>query len=108
MCVANGILHQRTNVCTPQQNGVAERMNRTIVDRAKCMLFDASLDKSFKAEAANMAVYLINRSVSAALENQTLEELWIGEKVDLSKLQIFGSGVMVHIPKQRRKKWDSK
>lgn len=108
MCVANGIHHQRTNVYTPQQNGVAERMNRTIVERSKCMLFDAELDKSYWAEAANMAVYLINRSVCVVLVNQTPEEIWYGQKVDLSHLQIFGSEVMVHVPKPRRKKWDSK
>jgi transposase InsO family protein len=41
----NGIIHQTTNVYTPQQNGVAERMNRTLVERAKCLLFDAGLKK---------------------------------------------------------------
>lgn len=108
VCVANGIHHQRTVVYTPQQNGVAERMNRTIVERARCLLFDAELDKSYWAEAANMAVYLINRSVCSALVNKTPEEIWSGSKVDLSHLQLFGSEVMVHIPKQRRQKWDRK
>lgn len=83
-------------------------MNRTIVERAKCLLFDANLDKTYWAEAANMAVYLINRSVCAPLVNKTPEEVYSGNKVDLSQLQLFGSEVMVHIPKQRRKKWDRK
>ncbi|GBP67410.1 Retrovirus-related Pol polyprotein from transposon TNT 1-94 [Eumeta japonica] len=42
-----GIIHQKTNTYAPEQNAVSERMNRTIVERARCMLFDARLDKSF-------------------------------------------------------------
>jgi hypothetical protein len=55
-----------------------------------------------------MAVYLINRTVCSALGDQTPEEVWTGKKVDLSQLQIFGSEVMVHVPRQKRRKWDSK
>lgn len=58
---ANGILHQRTTPHTPEQNGVAERMNRTISEKVRCMLIDSGLEKSFWAEAASTAVYLINR-----------------------------------------------
>lgn len=104
----NGITHQLSNVYTPQQNGVAERINRTLVERAKCMIFDADLDKSYWAEAVNMAAYIINRSVSSVLIDKTPEEVWCGGKIDLSDLKIFGSSVMVHNPRQRRKKWDRK
>lgn len=83
-------------------------MNRTIEDRAKCLMFDAGLDKSYWAEAANMAVYLINRSVCSAHPKKTPEEIWTGNKVDLGQLQLFGTEVMVHIPKQNRRKWDRK
>lgn len=107
-CRKTGIHHETTMAHTPQQNGVAERMNRTIVERAKCMIFDASLDDSYWAEACNMAVYLINRSVCASLVDKTPEEVWTGNKVDVSHLKIFGSTVMVHIPKQRRGKWNAK
>lgn len=108
VCVKNGIQHQRTVVYTPQQNGVAERMNRTIVERGRCLIFDAGLDKTYWAEAANMAVFLINRSVCSILVDKTPEEVWTGNKVDLTNLKLFGSPVMVHIPKQTRKKWDKK
>lgn len=66
LCKESGINHQFTVPYTPQQNGVAERMNRTIVERAKCLLFDAKLPKRFWAEASNMAVYLINRTIQAS------------------------------------------
>ena len=107
-CRLYGIKHQTSNTYTPQQNGVAERANRTIVEKAKCMIFDAELHKSYWAEAVNMAIHIINRSVSSVLVDKTPEEVWTGIKVDLSHLKIFGSPVMVHIPKQRRSKWDSK
>lgn len=38
-----GIVHQKTNTYTPEQNAISERMNRTLVERARCMLFDAGL-----------------------------------------------------------------
>lgn len=106
-CKANGIQHQLTTVYTPQQNGVAERMNRTIVEKAKCLLFDADLPKRFWAEATNMAVYLINRTISSS-HGKVPEEIFSGKRMNVSDLKIFGSPVMVHIPKERRKKWDSK
>lgn len=103
-----GIVHQKTNAYTPEQNGVSERINRTIVERARCLLFDAQLDKKFWAEATNTAVYLRNRSVASGLDNKTPYEHWTGQKPDLSHIRIFGSQVMVHIPKEKRLKWDSK
>lgn len=103
-----GIIHQKTNSYTPEQNGVCERANRTIVEKARCMIFDAQLQKKFWAEAANTAVYLKNRSPTTALNNITPYEAWHGKKPDLSNVRVFGSPVMVHIPKQKRLKWDKK
>lgn len=52
----NGIIHQTSSPYTPEQNESAERMIRTIVEKARCLLFDAALDKKFWAEAVNTAV----------------------------------------------------
>jgi transposase InsO family protein len=71
---AKGIHHQMTVPYTPQQNGVAERANRTIVERARSMLHDQELGYEFWAEAVNTAVYLKNRSPTTALQNVTPEE----------------------------------
>lgn len=106
-CKANGIQHQLTNAYTPQQNGVAERMNRSLVEKAKCMLFDADLPKSYWAEATNMAAYIINRSVCNS-HDKTPDEIFYGKKVNVADLRIFGSPIMVHVPKEKRKKWDHK
>lgn len=105
---AKGIKHQLTTPYTPQQNGIAERANRTIVERARCLLYDADLPKRFWAEASSMAVYLMNRSVNSNKLDITPEELWSGKKVDLSKLKLFGTRIMVHVPKEKRQKWDYK
>jgi transposase InsO family protein len=105
---AAGITHQKTNPYTPEQNGLCERFNRTIVERAKCLLFEAELDKFFWAEAVNTAVYLKNRSPASGLGQMTPFERWSGRKPDVSHVRVFGSPAMVHIPKNKRQKWDKK
>ncbi|KAG7307913.1 hypothetical protein JYU34_006528 [Plutella xylostella] len=102
-----GIIHQKTNPYTPEQNGMCERLNRTIVERARCLLFDANMEKKFWAEAVNTAVYLRNRTLASGLQ-KTPYELWSGRKPDLSHLRVFGSTAMAHVPKEKRLKWDKK
>lgn len=89
---------------TPEQKGVAERYNRTIVEKARCMIFDANLDLNFWAEAVNTAVYLINISPTKALKDITPNEAWSGIKPNARHLRIFGCKAMAHIPKERRRK----
>lgn len=103
-----GIVHQTTCPYTPEQNGLCERMNRTLVEKARCMLFDAQLSKIFWAEATNTAVYLYNRTGLSVLQGKTPYELWYNMKPDISHLRVFGSPVMVHIAKEKRRKWDKK
>lgn len=106
-CRDNGIQHQLTTAYTPQQNGVAERMNRTLIEKAKCLLFDAELPTTYWAEATNMAAHLINRTICSS-HGKTPNEKFYNQRVDISDLKIFGSPVMVHVNKQKRKKWDKK
>lgn len=100
-----GIIHQTTTPGTPQQNGVAERMNRTIVERAKCLLFDAGLDQKYWAEAVATATYLINRSIASTTEAQP-EAIWSNSPVDVSHLRIFGSQAYVHVQRPQRGKFE--
>ncbi|GBP89948.1 Retrovirus-related Pol polyprotein from transposon TNT 1-94 [Eumeta japonica] len=109
---ANGLLElvhtDTSNPYTPQQNGLSERMNRTLVERAKCMMFNADLSKNYWAEAVTTAAYIINRSPTHALSDITPHEVWTGQKPDLSNIRIFGCPAMVHIPKEKRQKLDMK
>ena len=86
----HGIVHQKSNAYTPEQNGMAKRANRSIVERARCMLYMAKLAKHFWAEAVAMAVYLLNRSPTKGNE-VTPEEAWTGKKPNLSHIRIFGT-----------------
>nr|GEZ43135.1 Gag-Pol polyprotein [Tanacetum cinerariifolium] len=70
-----GIKRQFTMVYTPQQNGVAEGMNKTLLERARAMLATSSLEKSFWAEAVNTACCMINWSPSTTVELKTPMEM---------------------------------
>lgn len=104
---ADGIINQTSAAHTPQQNGRAERMNRTLIERAKSLLFDADLPKCYWAEAVSMAAYLINRSYNST-HGSTPEEKFTNRKVNVSDLKLFGNTVMVHVPKANRRKLDAK
>lgn len=104
----NGTVHQTTVPYTPQQNGVAERLNRTLIEKAKCMLLNAKLPKQYWAEAVQTAAYLLNRTPTKSLLYKTPEEMWSGIKPSVSHLHVFGCEAMVHLPKEKTKKWDPK
>jgi len=78
----SGVIHQKT-IPSPEQNGSLERMNRTIVEKARCLLYDAHLDKKFWAEATNTTVYLRNRSIASDLNDKTPFEIWIDKKPNI-------------------------
>ena len=106
---SRGIKHQLTIPYSPEQNGVAERLNRTLMESARAMMSHANLPNSFWAEAVATAVYLRNRSESSALkEDMTPYEKWYGRKPDVSHLRVFGCIAYSHIPDSRRRKLDKK
>lgn len=104
----HGIRHERTIPKTPQQNGKAERMNRTLLESVRSMLGDSKLPKRFWAEALTTAVYLRNRSPTSSLPETTPMEVWTGKKPDVSHLRVFGCSAYAHIPRDERGKLDSK
>ena len=81
----------------PQKNRVVERMNRTLLERARCMSIHADLPKEFWAEAINIAVYLVNRSQSAAINQQIPQEVWSDHPVNYSGLKVFGCPAYAHV-----------
>lgn len=106
---SKGIHHEKTNAYTPQENGLAERMNRTIVEMAHSLLKDADLPNSYWSFAVNYAVHIINRSPTHTLENfLTPFEAYTGNKPSIAHLRIFGCKAYAHVPQERRQKLDSK
>src|SRR5436190_6502588 len=101
-----GIKHEVTAPYSPEQNGVAERANRTILERTKAILADTELPKKLWMEIASTVVHLKNRSPTKSLKGKTPYEAWNGKKPDLSYLRILGSTVYVHVSKDTRRKLD--
>eukprot|EP00253_Pinus_taeda_P023266 PITA_23266 len=103
-----GIKHEKTMPGTPQQNGVIERMNRTIMEKVRSMLPNSRLEKKFWVEAVRTACYLINRSPTTTFTGGIPKEVWTGKNLNYSHLKIFGCKPFVHIPKENRTKLDDK
>jgi hypothetical protein len=104
--VREGIRREMTVAYNPQQNGVAERKNRSIVGAARAMIHDQGLPLFLWAEACNTAVYLQNRSPHRALGNVTPDEAFTGQKPQVGHLCIFGCVTYSFIPKELRKKME--
>lgn len=96
----NGVLHQTTISHTPQQNGVAERANRTLIEMARCMLHESGLPPSLWAEAVNTAAYIRNRSPTKVLGEVTPYEKWYSKKPSVAHFKTFGCDAVV-LQKQR-------
>ena len=107
-CKLHGIRLEKTVPKTPQQNGVAERMNRTIEERIRCMLSHSNLPTSFWGETMRTSIDLINLSPSVPLKGDVPERLWTGKDVSYDNLRVFGCKAFVHIPKDERSKLDVK
>jgi len=104
----NSIRHETTVAYTPEQNGVAERTNRTILESARSMLHFAGLPLKLWAEACNTAVYLLNRVATKTVDGKTPYEVWRGVKPNLAHIRVFGSTIYVHVPKEKRSKLEPK
>jgi hypothetical protein len=89
-------------VYTPQQNGLAERMNFTLCNVIRCILIESGMPTSFWAEALQTACYVRNRCPTKVLDFQAPIEKWRGHKLearDVEHLQTFGCQVWAWIPK---------
>ena len=96
-----GIARHKTAAGTPQQNGLAERFNRTLLERTRCMLISAGLPKVFWAEAVTTIAYMINRCPSIALNFKTPKKVWSGHPPDYLNLRVFGCSAYAHIRKDK-------
>ena len=93
---------------TPQQNGVAERMNSTLEETIRSILVDSELPKRFWVESLSTATYLHNRSPTNSVQDKIPYETWTGNNPNVSHLCIFGCDAYAHVPKDERSKLDSK
>jgi len=89
-----------TTPYNPQQNGVAERKNRMIMEAVKTMIHDQDLPMHLWAEAARTTIYVQNKLSHITLGFKTPDEMFTGKKPEVSHLKIFGCPVFVHIPKE--------
>jgi hypothetical protein len=105
---AHGIEKQTFTPYRPQQNGVAERANRTLVEMARSMLHAQNLKKSLWAEAVVNAAYTRNQCPSRALLSITPEEAWSGRKPCISHMRVFGCIAYAMVPDENRGKLDAK
>lgn len=101
-----GIERQLTIAYSPQQNGVAKRKNRTIVEMSKVMMHEKKLPYKFWGETVDTSTYIQNRSPTKALNNLTLFEAFSGRKPGVKHLRAFGSIFYCHMPSQLRSKLD--
>jgi hypothetical protein len=92
----------------PQQNGVAERKNRTLKEMENCMIQSKNMAPSFWAEAVNCANYIQNRMPHRAVLHKTPEEAWSHVKPDVSTFRVFGSPAWALIPVEKRKAMEKK
>jgi hypothetical protein len=104
-CQSNGIHLQMTAPYSPSQNGVAERMNRTLVELARAMLIDSQLPEFLWEHAVAHAAYVRNRSFTKAVTGRTPYEGWFGTRPNVAHLREFGAPVWVLAqgPHQSRK-----
>ncbi|GMF60746.1 unnamed protein product [Phytophthora fragariaefolia] len=103
---AYGTHAQFTNAYTPQQNGVAERRMRTILERTRAFLIDGSLPQQLWTECVTHACNLINMTPSTATGNKTPYEKWYQRKPSSQYHKVFGCSAYAHIPSAHRNKLD--
>nr|GFA84177.1 ribonuclease H-like domain-containing protein [Tanacetum cinerariifolium] len=94
-CSQKGFKREFSNARTPQQNGVAERRNRSLIEAARTMLADAKLPVTFWSEAVNTACYVQNKVLVNKAHNKTPYELFNGRTPAIGFLKPFGCNVMI-------------
>lgn len=104
---AEGIRHDRTTTDSPEQNGIAKRMNKPLESIIVALLNQAGLPKSFWGEALQFATRIINCTPTSKNPDMTPWEAWHGSKPDLSRLRVFGCRAYVWVNKKKRKALES-
>lgn len=101
-----GIMHQTSCVGTPQQNGVAERKNRDLLEKTRALMQQTNVPKHFWSQAIQTAAYIINRLPSSVLNFKSPFEVLKGRKINIDHLRIFGCICFVHVQPKDMDKLD--
>ncbi|GJS08387.1 retrovirus-related pol polyprotein from transposon TNT 1-94 [Tanacetum coccineum] len=108
LCDEKGISQNFSSSCTPEQNGVAERRNKTLIEAARTMLNNAKLPKQFWGEAVNTACYTQNRTIIVKRHEKTAYDVFRGRSPDISYFHVFGCPVHIHNHMDHLGKFDEK
>ncbi|MBW0460659.1 hypothetical protein O181_000374 [Austropuccinia psidii MF-1] len=98
----SGFVHVASPPYTPQLNGFAERANRTILEKARCLLLESNLPNQYWAEAVNHSTLLTNLIPTPSRQNLSPLRLWTGSSPKIKNLRTFGCKVVFAVPKQKR------
>ncbi|CAB0017700.1 unnamed protein product, partial [Nesidiocoris tenuis] len=102
-CAERGITIHYNVARNSQQNGIAEKYNRDVMDIARSLVHDSKVSRELWGEAVLAAAYLKNRTGTSTLEKGvTPAEVWYGYKPDLSRIRVFGCTAYIHIPPEDR------
>ena len=107
-CDEKGISQNFSSPYTPEQNGVAERKNRTLIEAARTMLNGSVLSKIFWTKSIRIACYTQNRSVIVKRHDKTPSEIYRKRIPDISYFHVFGCPVFIHNHKDHLGKFDAK
>jgi transposase InsO family protein len=107
-CQSHRIKRQFTTHYTPQQNGVVERKNRTIMNTDQSMLKEKNLRNEYFGDGVICSIYIMNRSTTKIVKNQVSWEAWSGKNSNVSHLRIFGCVAYAHVHEEMRINLDGK
>lgn len=100
---STGIIHETTAPYTPQQNGIAERKNRTLTQMVNAMFSNSGLGQGYWGEALLTACHILNRVPTKRIQ-KTPYELWKNKKPNLNYLKVWGCRAVVRVPEPKKRK----
>ncbi|GFT94235.1 copia protein [Nephila pilipes] len=102
----SGISSRMSMPYTPQQNGVAESENKTIVESARSMIYVTNLPLKLWTEAENTSVYVLNRTGPTSIKDKSTHELWFSKEViNIDHLHVFGTECFIHVLNKKGGNW---